>query len=116
MGPNGPAVNLLNDTSSTTPPQRHLLAILTIKATLLLAITFMGSYQKEKWANRTEFRKAMVLAIDMKSPVKRVFPEGTGTRYANGHWSERALGYDPKLPLYPYNPAESRNILQDIQV
>jgi peptide/nickel transport system substrate-binding protein len=91
------------------------LRLMTIKATLVPVLTFMGSYQKEMWAHRTEFRKAMVLAIDMKNIVKRVFPEGSGTRYANGHWTERALGYDPKLPLYPYDPAEARRILREIK-
>ena len=91
------------------------LRLLTIKGTLVPAITFMGSYQKELWAHRTEFRKAMVLAIDMKNIVKRVFPDGTGTQYANGHWTERALGYDPTLPLYPYDPAEARRILREVK-
>jgi ABC-type transport system substrate-binding protein len=90
------------------------LRLMQIKATLVPVLTFMGSYQKEMWANKTEFRKAVVLAIDMKSIVKRVFPEGTGVQYANGHWTELALGYDPKLPPYPYNPAEARRILKDI--
>jgi peptide/nickel transport system substrate-binding protein len=90
------------------------LRVLQIKATLVPVITFMGSYQKEMWANKTEFRKAVVLAIDMKSIVKRVFPEGTASQYANGHWTELALGYDPTLPLYPYDPAEARRILKEI--
>jgi peptide/nickel transport system substrate-binding protein len=56
-----------------------------------------------------------VLAIDMKSLVKRVFPENTGVQIPTSIWTEVALGYDPTLPLYPYDPAEARRILRELR-
>jgi ABC-type transport system substrate-binding protein len=88
--------------------------VLVIKAPTISLLTFMGSYHKETWGHRTEFRKAIVLAIDMKSIVKRIFPEGTGTQFASTFWTEPALGHDPALPLYPFDPAEARRILKEI--
>jgi peptide/nickel transport system substrate-binding protein len=77
-------------------------------------LTFFGCWQKEMWCHRTEFRKAMVLAIDMKSIVKRLFPEGSGSPYANAQFTELSLGYDSTLPLYPFDVAEARKILKEI--
>jgi peptide/nickel transport system substrate-binding protein len=90
------------------------LKLLMIKAGSLTVLTFLGCYQKETWCYKTDFRKAVVLAIDMKSIVKRLFPEGTGTQMATAIWTEIALGYDPTLPLYPFDPAEARRILKEI--
>jgi peptide/nickel transport system substrate-binding protein len=86
-----------------------------VKGATISVLTFLGCWQKEMLCNRTEFRKAMVLAIDMKSIVKRVFPDGTGTQIPTAIWTEVALGYDPTLALYPYDPAEARRILQQIR-
>ncbi len=88
--------------------------VLQIKVTTISVLAFLGSYQKEMWANKTEFRKAVILAIDMKNIVKRLFPEGTATQHVSGYWSAVTLGYDPTLPPYPYDPAEARRILKTI--
>jgi peptide/nickel transport system substrate-binding protein len=90
------------------------LRLMGIKGSTISVLSFMGCWQREMLCNRTELRKAIVLAIDMKSIVKRLFPEGTGVQIPTAIWTEVALGYDPALPLYPYSPDEAKRILKEI--
>ena len=90
------------------------LRLLQMKGPTISVLSFLGCWQEQMWCHKTEFRKAMVLAIDMKTIVKRLFPEGTGGQIPTAIWTEIALGYDPALPLYSYDAAEARRILKDI--
>ena len=110
----GEADLVVIDASQIPEVGRAGLRLLSIKATTIPMLTFLGCWQQDMWCHRTEFRKAMVLAIDMKGIVKRLFPEGSGSPYANAQFSELSLGYDASLPLYPYDPVEARRILKEI--
>jgi peptide/nickel transport system substrate-binding protein len=90
------------------------LRLMGVKGSTISVLSFMGCWQKEMLCQRTELRKAIVLAIDMKSIVRRAYPEGTGVQIPTAVWTEVALGYDPTLPLYPYSPDEARRILKEI--
>src|SRR5262249_3074051 len=45
---------------------------------------------------------------------KRLYPEGTLTRLATSYWSEKALGYDPALKPYKYDPARTKELLRQV--
>ncbi len=102
------------DASQIPGVKRAGVRMLSIKATTIPMIVFLGCWQKEMWCHRTEFRKAIVQAIDMGAIVKRLFPEGSGSRYANAQFTELALGYEPALRPYPHDAAEARRILKEI--
>ena len=110
----GEADMTLIDASQIGEVKKGGLRLLSVKATAIPMIVFLGCWQKEMWCHQTPFRKAMVQAVDMESIVKRLFPEGAGTRYANAQFTERALGYDPSLKPYAYDPAEAKKILKEI--
>jgi peptide/nickel transport system substrate-binding protein len=110
----GEADIALIEASQIPEVRRAGVRLLSVKATTIPMIVFLGCWQKEMWCHRTDFRKAMVLAIDMGAIVKRLFPEGSGSRYANAQFTELSLGYDPGLRPYPHDPAEARRILKEI--
>lgn len=110
----GEADMALIDASQIGEVKNAGLRLHSIKATTIPMIVFLGCWQPQMWCHQTPFRKAMVLAVDMEAIVKRLFPDGAGTRYANAQFSERSLGYDPSLKPYPYDPAEAKRILKEI--
>ena len=111
----GEADMALIDASQIGEVRKAGLRLHSIQATTIPMIVFLGCWQKEMWCHQTPFRKAMVLAVDMEAIVKRLFPEGAGSRYANAQFTERALGFDPALKPYPYDPAEAKKILKEIR-
>lgn len=97
------------------PEARSLgLKLFASKGSSITILTFLGCWQEAIWCHNTLFRKAMIHAIDMETIFKRVYPEGTGQRVANSIWTPVAYGYDPKLPLYDYDPDAAREILKEI--
>jgi ABC-type transport system substrate-binding protein len=49
----------------------------------------------------------------MDAIVDRVFPKGTATRLAGAMWTPPALGYDPNLKPYPYDPDRAKRQLRE---
>jgi len=78
----------------------------------LTVIYYSWSYNPKFSCHQQWFREAMALAIDMGAIVDRVFPPGTATRIASSIWTPPALGYDPTLKPYQYNPERAKQLLK----
>jgi peptide/nickel transport system substrate-binding protein len=88
------------------------LKVMGVEGASLTVISLAGGDKPEMLCSKRDFRKAMFLAIDMDAIVQRLFPAGTGTRFASTVFTPVALGFDPQLKPYPYDPEESKRILQ----
>lgn len=86
-----------------------------LKGSTIGLLSFFGCWQSEMLCHQKDFRKAMVSAIDMDAVVKRIYPEGTYERVAGSVWSKPALGYDPDLKPYRYEPETAKKILADMK-
>jgi peptide/nickel transport system substrate-binding protein len=82
---------------------------------------FYKCYDPEMITHDVRFRKAAILAIDRQAIVKALFPPisstigSLGTLSAGGPLTgQGVVGYDPQAPTYPYDPKESRRLLQEI--
>jgi len=91
------------------------LKIMGIEGASLTVVSLGGCDKKEMACSNVDFRKAMFLAIDMDAIVKRLFPAGTGVRFASSVFAPVALGYSPDVKPYPYDPEESKRILQRLR-
>jgi peptide/nickel transport system substrate-binding protein len=86
----------------------------SLKSSTIGLLSFFGCWQKEMLCNKLEFRKAMVHAIDMTAIVRRIYPEGTYERVASTVFTPPALGYDPTLKPYAYDPALAKKLLSEV--
>jgi peptide/nickel transport system substrate-binding protein len=92
------------------------LRLLALRSAAISTLSFMGCWQREMLCHNTEFRRAMVLAIDFNAIRNRIYPRSTiGEVVANAVWTSIALGFDPALQPPEYNPAEARRILQRLR-
>ncbi len=89
--------------------------VMGVEGASLTVLSLGGCNKKELLCSNRDFRKAMFTAIDMDAIVKRLFPEGTGVRFTSSVFAPVALGYDPQLKPYPYDPDESKRILQRLR-
>lgn len=90
------------------------LKVMGLEGASLTVISLGGGNKREILCSNRDFRRAMFLAVDMDAIVKRLFPEGTGVRYAASVFLPAALGFDPELKPYPYDPEESKRTLKRI--
>jgi peptide/nickel transport system substrate-binding protein len=93
------------------------LRLLGPKSVQLPLLAFHVSFDPQFLTNRMEFRKTLALAIDMDAIMKRIYvgAEEFVTRANNtASWSPIALGYDPTLQPYPYDPQEARRLLKAV--
>jgi ABC-type transport system substrate-binding protein len=88
------------------------LQVISSEGASLTVMYYAWSYNPKFLCHQQWFREAMTLAIDMDAIVGRLFPEGTATRIASSIWTPPALGYDPNLKPYPYNPQRAKQLLQ----
>jgi len=102
------------DPRQATDAKRAGLRILKLDAATISTMSFMGCWQKEMLCHDTRLRKAIALSIDIDAIVRRAYPEDTAKRIANSIWTEAALGYDPALPLYPYDPNAAKALLKEL--
>jgi peptide/nickel transport system substrate-binding protein len=92
------------------------LRLLSLRSAAISTLSFMGCWQQEMLCHNTEFRRAMVLAIDFNAIRNRIYPRSTiGEVVANAVWTSIALGFDPALQPPEFNPTESRRILQRLR-
>jgi peptide/nickel transport system substrate-binding protein len=91
------------------------LKVMGVEGASLTVISLGGGDKAPILCSNRDFRRAMFLAIDMDAIVKRLFPEGTGARYAASVFTPAALGFDPQLKPYAYDPEESKRILQRLR-
>ena len=93
------------------------LKVMGPKVVALPVLAFHASHDPQFLTNKLEFRKALVLAVDMDAIYKRVYggAEEFATRASNaGFWSPAALGYDANLKPYPYQPDEAKRLLKQV--
>ena len=91
------------------------LKVMGIEGASLTVLSLGGCDKKEMLCSNRDFRKAMFQAIDMDAIVKRLFPERTGVPFPTSVFLPIALGYSAELKPYPYDPEESKRILQRIK-
>jgi peptide/nickel transport system substrate-binding protein len=89
--------------------------IYSLKVTNQPTLFFFKSYDPAFLTNKLEFRKALILAVDLDAIVKAFYQAEVGTR-ATGTplFNPLTPGYDPSLPAYPYDPAEAKRLLQQV--
>jgi peptide/nickel transport system substrate-binding protein len=81
-------------------------------------VTFPKSYDPSFLTNNTDFRKALVLAVDRPAVASAIWPEipGSGPLGVVADAPPLAgpgvAGYRPDLPSYPYDPDEARRLLE----
>jgi ABC-type transport system substrate-binding protein len=90
------------------------LRILTLKGGSLASLSFFGCWQEQILCHQTAFREAMVRAIDMDAIVKATYPAGTAERTAMTFWTPTALGFDPQLKPYAYDPKRAAALLKQV--
>lgn len=90
------------------------LKLLLLDGSSIGVLAMLGCWQKEMLCHEKPIREAIASAIDMQTIVKKYYPEGSGIPLANAFWTEAALGYDPALKPYAYNPQHARDLLKSI--
>lgn len=86
-----------------------------IELSTMLTAVFFRSYDPAFLTNRLEFRKALILAVDVDAIVKAFYPREVGTRATGAPlFNPLTPGYDPALPAYPYNPGEAKRLLEQV--
>ena len=88
------------------------LTLLTSEGASLTVMYFAWSYNPKFLCHEGWFREAMIKAVDMQALADRVFPPGIATRIASSIWTPPALGYDPNLKPYPYDPDRAKQLLK----
>jgi len=91
------------------------LKVMSVEGASLTVLSLGGGNKHEVLCSNRDFRKAMFLAIDMDAIVKRLFPEGTGARFPTSVFLPVALGFDPQLKPYPFDPEESKRLLKELK-
>jgi len=102
------------DPRQATEAKRAGLKLLLLQGSTVNLLSFMGCWQPEMLCHRQELREAIAHAIDVDTILARYYPEGSGHRIASSVWTEAALGFDPALRPYRYDPKRAREILQSI--
>jgi len=81
---------------------------------MIISVSFLGCWQTQMLCHEQAFREALVRAVDVDAIIKRIYPDGTAKRLATSFWSEKALGYDPALKPYAYDPNRAKELLKQI--
>jgi len=106
---------ILVDPKDVTQLSQQGFKVVGPKYTSYPMVNFLNSWDPAFLTNKLEFRKALVLAVDMKAIVRAFYPPGTAEQAVGSPaFSPINLGYDPDLPAYPFDPNESRRLLREI--
>ena len=80
-----------------------------------MTLRFFMSYDPEYLTSKLDFRKALILGMDVPSIIERVYPPEAATpATGSAMFGPLAEGYDPSLPSYPYDPAQARRLLDEM--
>ncbi len=91
------------------------LRVLTAKGAAIASLEFYGCWQAEMLCHQQDFREALVRAIDMPTIFKHVYADGTAEPIASPYWPVAlALGFDPQLKPYGYDPKKAAALLKKI--
>jgi peptide/nickel transport system substrate-binding protein len=91
------------------------IAIRTIARGASTMGVFLRSYDASKLNSQLDFRKALNLAIDREAIQEAIYPEGYATALpGSGLFATGAIGSDPGLAPYPYDPATARTLLASV--
>jgi ABC-type transport system substrate-binding protein len=86
-----------------------------IELNSMITLMFFKSYDPTFLTNKLEFRKALILAVDMDAIVKAFYPSDLGQRATGSPlFNPLTAGFDPSLPGYPYQPEEAKRLLQQV--
>jgi peptide/nickel transport system substrate-binding protein len=89
--------------------------IQTVALTNQLTLMFFKCYDPTFLTNKLEFRKALILSVDMDAIVKAYYPPELGVRATGSPlFNPLTPGYDPALPGYAYNLDEAKRLLQQV--
>ena len=73
---------------------------------------FLRSYDGQNPAHNIDFRKALNLAIDRQAILGAIYPPGYAEPLpGSGLYATGAIGSDPNLAPYPYDPDTARRLL-----
>jgi len=99
--------------SQIATAKREGLTVHGPKGWVTIILMFNNAYDPQFFTNNVDFRKALNLAVDMEAVFKAFYPEGSGTPAATAFWNGPvALGYDPDLKPYPFDPVEAKRLVQ----
>ena len=77
-------------------------------------LRFFMSYDPAYLTSKLEFRKALILGLDLKSLVEETYPPEVATRRAGAPMTTPStIGYDAALPPYPYDPDLAKEWLRE---
>ena len=77
-------------------------------------LRFLMSYDPAYLTSRLEFRKSLILAMDLESIVGAFYaPEVATLRTGFPMTSPATEGYDAAVPAYPYDPEAARALLRE---
>jgi peptide/nickel transport system substrate-binding protein len=103
------------DPPDVKPLQRDGFRIYSAKNVIISTVAFLKSYDPAFFTNKLPYRKALTIGVDWGAIVKSFYPPEVAERHKGGAvpFSPLALGYDPNLPPYPYDPGEARRLLRE---
>jgi len=76
---------------------------------------FLRSYEADQFTNKLKFRTALIQAVDWNGIASAFYPAGAeDISIGTALFSPVALGYDPSLPQYPYDPDNAKALLKEV--
>jgi len=73
---------------------------------------FLRSYEPDQLTNKLDFRKALILSVDWATISSAFYAAGEEARpLGTALFTPVALGYDPTLPPYEFNPDLAKQLL-----
>ncbi len=83
---------------------------------LSTAFRFFMPYDPNFLTSRVEFRRALILGMNLESIVGSIFPPEAATLSAGSAlFNPVTEGYDPDLPPYPYDPEQAIRLLEEAE-
>ena len=74
---------------------------------------FLRSFEPDQLANKIEFRKALIQSVNWTAIAQAFYPVGTeDVPLGTPLFTPAALGYDPSLPPYPFDPEGAKTLLE----
>ena len=103
------------DIRDVEPLKGEGFAIQGPKYVVSTTLRFFMSYDPAYLTSRREFRRALVLGVDVPAIIEEIYPpEAVTLASGSAMFGPLAEGHDPSLPSYPYDPTLARELLERI--